>query len=190
MKDEFDAKMLGRVGSGQLTEAKSLKRTVHWHEQEMCFSWAGGTRYVTELAVLPGRTDTRAVTKTLAMLWSRWSPFRQPLSWTGPIAFLNLRTGSYFKIWFLNRRKKELITQTITCNLASVIDGRTRGSVYGSSVGYHVMGGVCSIDLQCCGVILPTCAQLGRGPECHELTFGAQGSSMCPGVIGSGMHSA
>ena len=79
---------------------------------------------------------------------------------------------------------------TITCNLASVIDGRTRGSVYGSSVGDHVMGGVCSIDLQCCGVILPTCAQLGRGPECHELTFGAQGSSMCPGVIGSGMHSA
>ena len=79
---------------------------------------------------------------------------------------------------------------TITCNVASVIDGRTRGSVYGSSVGYHVMGGVCSIDLQCCGVILPTCAQLGRGPECHELTFGAQGSSMCPGVIGSGMHSA
>ena len=50
MKDEFDAKMLGRVGSGQLTEAKSLKRTVHWHEQEMCVSWAGGTRYVTELA--------------------------------------------------------------------------------------------------------------------------------------------
>ena len=31
---------------------------------------------------------------------------------------------------------------TITCNLASVIDGRTRGSVYGSSVVYHVMGGV------------------------------------------------
>ena len=64
MKDEFDAKMLGRVGSGQLTGAMSLKRTVQWHEQEMCFSWAGGTRYVTELAVLPGRTDTRAVTKT------------------------------------------------------------------------------------------------------------------------------
>ena len=63
MKDEFDAKMLGRVGSGQLTEAKSLKRTVHMHEQKMCFSWAGGTRYVTELAGLPGRTDTRAVTK-------------------------------------------------------------------------------------------------------------------------------
>ena len=51
MKDEFDAGMLGRVGSGQLTEANSLKRTVHWHEQEMCFSWAGGTRYVTELAL-------------------------------------------------------------------------------------------------------------------------------------------
>ena len=28
MKDEFDAKMLGRVGSGQLTGAMSLKRTV------------------------------------------------------------------------------------------------------------------------------------------------------------------
>ena len=64
MKDEFDAEMLGRVGSGQLTDAMSLERTVHWHEQEMCFSWAGGTRYVTELSVLPGRTDTRAVTKT------------------------------------------------------------------------------------------------------------------------------
>ena len=86
MKDEFDAEKLGRVGSGQLTDAMSLKRTVHWHEQEMCFSWAGGTRYVTELAVLPGRTDTRAVTKTLAMLWSRLRPFRQPLSWTGPTA--------------------------------------------------------------------------------------------------------
>ena len=53
MKDQFDAKMLGRVGSGQLTEAKSLKRTVHMHEQEVCFSWAGGTRYVTELALFP-----------------------------------------------------------------------------------------------------------------------------------------
>ena len=53
MKDEFDAEMLGRVGSGQLTEAKSLKRTVHLHEQEMCFSLAGGTRYVTELALFP-----------------------------------------------------------------------------------------------------------------------------------------
>ena len=28
MKDEFDAHMLGRVGSGQLKEAKSLKRTM------------------------------------------------------------------------------------------------------------------------------------------------------------------
>ena len=63
MKDEFDAKMLGRLGSGQLTEAKSLKRTNHWHEHEMCFRWAGRTRYVTEPPVLLGRTDTRAVTK-------------------------------------------------------------------------------------------------------------------------------
>ena len=64
MKDEFDAKMLGRVGRGQLTEVKFLKRTVCWHEQEMCFSWSGGTRYVTELAVLLGLTDTQAATKT------------------------------------------------------------------------------------------------------------------------------
>ena len=64
MKDEFDAKMLGRVGRGQLTEVKFLKRTVRWHEQEVCFSWSGGARYVTELAVLLGLTDTRAVTKT------------------------------------------------------------------------------------------------------------------------------
>ena len=63
-KDEFDAKMLGRVRRGQLTEVKFLERTLHWHEQEMCFSWSGGTRYVTDLALLLGLTDTRAVTKT------------------------------------------------------------------------------------------------------------------------------
>ena len=32
MRDELDAKMLGRVGCGQLTEVKVLKRTVRWHE--------------------------------------------------------------------------------------------------------------------------------------------------------------
>ena len=64
MKDEFDAKMLGRVGRGQLTDVKFLERTVRWHEQEMCFSWSGGTRQVKELAVLLGLTDTRAATKT------------------------------------------------------------------------------------------------------------------------------
>ena len=64
MKDEFDAKMLGSVGSDQLTEARVLKRTVRWHEQQLCFSWAGGTRCVTELVVLSGRTDTRTVTNT------------------------------------------------------------------------------------------------------------------------------
>ena len=62
MKDEFDANMLGRVGRGQLAEVKFLK--LRWHEQEMCFRWSGGTRYVTEVAVLLGLTDTRAVTKT------------------------------------------------------------------------------------------------------------------------------
>ena len=71
MQDEFNAKMLGRVGRGQLTEVKFLKRTLRWHEQEMCVSWSGGTRYVTELVVLLGLTDTRA------MPWSRWTPFRQ-----------------------------------------------------------------------------------------------------------------
>ena len=64
MKDEFDAKTLGSVGSDQLTEAKVLKRTVRWHEQQMCFSWAGGARCVTELVVLLERTDTRTVTNT------------------------------------------------------------------------------------------------------------------------------
>ena len=63
--------MLGRVGRGQLTEVKFLKRTLRWHEQEMCVSWSGGTRYVTELVVLLGLKDTRA------MPWSRWTPFRQ-----------------------------------------------------------------------------------------------------------------
>ena len=64
MKDEFDAKMLGSVGGDQLAEAKFLKRTVHLYEQQMFFSWAGGARCVTELAVLSGRTDTRTVTNT------------------------------------------------------------------------------------------------------------------------------
>ena len=64
MKDEVNAKMLGRRGRGQLTEVKFLKRTLRWNEQEMCFSWSGCTLYVTELAVLLGLTETRAVTKT------------------------------------------------------------------------------------------------------------------------------
>ena len=63
-KDEFDAKMVGRVGHDHLTEVKFLKRTLRWHEQEMCFSCNGGTRYVTEPAVLLGPTDTRVVAKT------------------------------------------------------------------------------------------------------------------------------
>ena len=49
MKDEFDAKMLGSVGSDQLAEAKFFKRTVDWYEQQMCSSWAGVARCVTEL---------------------------------------------------------------------------------------------------------------------------------------------
>ena len=64
MKDEFDAKMLGRVGRGRLAEVKFLKPTLRWHEQEVCFSWSGSTRYVKALAVLLGLTDTRAVTRT------------------------------------------------------------------------------------------------------------------------------
>ena len=39
MTDEFDAKMLGRVGRGYLAEVKFLKRTLRWHEQERCCSW-------------------------------------------------------------------------------------------------------------------------------------------------------
>ena len=62
--DEFEAKTLGRVGRGQMTEVKFLKRTIRWHEDEMCFSWSGGTRHVTELAVLLGLTDTRSVMMT------------------------------------------------------------------------------------------------------------------------------
>ena len=63
MTDEFDGKMLGRVGRGHLAEDKFFKRTLRWHEQETCFSWSGCTRHVTELAVLLGLTDTRAVTQ-------------------------------------------------------------------------------------------------------------------------------
>ena len=51
-------------GRGHLTEVKFLKRTIRWHESEMCFSWSGGTRYVTELAVSLGLTDTRSVMMT------------------------------------------------------------------------------------------------------------------------------
>ena len=40
MKNQFDAKMLGRVGLGHLTGVKFLKRTLRSHEQEMCFSWS------------------------------------------------------------------------------------------------------------------------------------------------------
>ena len=54
MKDDFNAKMLGCVGRGRLTDVKFLGRTLGWHEQEVCFSWSGGTRNVTELAVLLG----------------------------------------------------------------------------------------------------------------------------------------
>ena len=64
MADEFEAKMLGRVGRGHLAEVKFLKRTIRWHEDEMCFNWSGRTRYVTELAVLLGLTDTRSVMVT------------------------------------------------------------------------------------------------------------------------------
>ena len=64
MADEFEAKMLGRVGRGHLAEVKFLKRTIRWHESEMCFSWSGRTRFVTELAVLLGLTDTRSVMMT------------------------------------------------------------------------------------------------------------------------------
>ena len=64
MADDFEANMLGRVGRGHLAEVKFLKRTIRWHEDEMCFSWSGGTRYVKELVVLLGLTDTRSVMMT------------------------------------------------------------------------------------------------------------------------------
>ena len=64
MADEFEAKMLGRVGRSHLAEVNFLKRTIRWHENEMCFSWSGRTRYVTELVVLLGLTDTRTVMMT------------------------------------------------------------------------------------------------------------------------------
>ena len=63
MTDEFDAKMLGRVGRGHFAEIKFLGRTLRQQEQEKCFRWSGGTRHVKELAVLLGLTDTPPVTK-------------------------------------------------------------------------------------------------------------------------------
>ena len=47
MKDEFDAKMLGRVGRDQLTEVKFFKRAVRWHEQELQLEWRHTTRHRT-----------------------------------------------------------------------------------------------------------------------------------------------
>ena len=64
MANEFEAKMLGRVGHGHLAKVKFLKRTIRWHESETCCSWSRGTRYLTELAVLLGITDTRSVMMT------------------------------------------------------------------------------------------------------------------------------
>ena len=65
MIDEFDAKTLGRVGRGQLTEVKFLKRT------EMCFSWSGGTRYVTKLAILAQAILAQAISCSNGSLLSR-----------------------------------------------------------------------------------------------------------------------
>ena len=42
---------------------KQLRRQVRWHVQEIRFSWAGGKRYATELVMLSGRMDIRAVAK-------------------------------------------------------------------------------------------------------------------------------
>ena len=56
MTTEFEAKLLGRVGRGHLSETKFFERTLRWHEDELCFSWSGGTRYVEELVKLLGHT--------------------------------------------------------------------------------------------------------------------------------------
>ena len=64
MMTEFEAKLLGRVGRGHLTEIKFLRRIVRWHDDEVCFSWSGGVHYVSELAELLGYTRDKAVTKT------------------------------------------------------------------------------------------------------------------------------
>ena len=63
MSQEFEAKLLGRVGCGQLAEAKSLKRTLRWHEEEASFTWSGGVQYVEELVTVMGLENDRAVTK-------------------------------------------------------------------------------------------------------------------------------
>ena len=64
--------MVGRVGRGHITEVKFLKRTLRWHEQEMCFSWSGGTRYVTELGVLLGLADSSSVEDTNSRNEGNW----------------------------------------------------------------------------------------------------------------------
>ena len=52
------------------------------------------------------------------------------------------------------------------------------------------MGGVCSVDIQCNGVVLSKCAQLGHGQECHELAFGHKGHQCALVFIVFGLHSA
>ena len=64
MMTQFEAKLLDRVERGHPSEIKFLNRTVRWHEDELCFSWSGGARYVEELAKLHGDTGDRSVTKT------------------------------------------------------------------------------------------------------------------------------
>ena len=64
MMTQFEAKLLDRVERGHPSEIKFLNRTVRWHEDELCFSWSGGARYVEALAKLHGDTGDRSVTKT------------------------------------------------------------------------------------------------------------------------------
>ena len=80
MTDEFDAKMQGCVGRGYLAEIKFLKRTLRWHEPEMCF---GDTRYATEHAVLLALTDIRAVVKTRTSGTNGGLPRRSPCAVQG-----------------------------------------------------------------------------------------------------------
>ena len=55
------------------------------------------------------------------------------------------------------------------CNLAAVIDGCPRGSVYGHAAGYQCKGGVCSIDLQCSGARARLCVLGFQDPDLTEV---------------------
>ena len=115
MTDEFDGKMLGRVGRGHLVEDKFLKRTLRWHEQETCFSWKGAhdtsqsslcrvDLQALELWRKHELWEQKQLAEALMMPWIRWIPFRQQPTaqrrgWSGTLSWSDLTARMLRKRW-------------------------------------------------------------------------------------------